>query len=263
MHWWEALFLGLLQGLTEFLPVSSSGHLEIGKALFGVQSADNLTFTVVVHAATVCSTIVVLWREMAFLLQGSARFRWNEETQYVAKILLSMIPVGIVGFFFKDKVEALFGAGLVVVGIGLLVTAALLLFAEYARPRPKDHISFRDAFIIGLSQACAVVPGLSRSGTTIATGLLLGNKKESVARFSFLMVLIPILGEATLDLLKGDFSEAAAGIPASALIIGFLAAFIAGCVACKWMIELVKRGKLIYFALYCALVGIATLLLNC
>ncbi|MDR2362015.1 MAG: undecaprenyl-diphosphate phosphatase [Prevotellaceae bacterium] len=260
MHWWEALFLGLLQGLTEFLPVSSSGHLEIGKALFGIQSADNLTFTVVVHAATVCSTIAVLWREMASLLRGSARFRWNGETQYLAKILLSMIPVGLVGLFFKDRVEALFGAGLAVVGAGLLITAAALAFAGYARPRPKEHISFLDAFIIGLAQACAVVPGLSRSGATIAAGLLRGNKKESIARFSFLMVLIPILGEATLDLLKGDFSEAAAGIPSGALAVGFAAAFITGGVACRWMIELVKRGKLIYFALYCAIVGTVVLL---
>ncbi|MDR1680913.1 MAG: undecaprenyl-diphosphate phosphatase [Prevotellaceae bacterium] len=260
MHWWEAFFLGLLQGLTEFLPVSSSGHLEIGKALFGVHSADNLTFTVVVHAATVCSTIVVLWRELAQLGRGCARFRWNSETQYVAKILLSMIPVGIAGLFFKEQVEALFGAGLTVVGVGLLATAALLAFAGYARPRPKTGISFVDAFIIGLAQACAVVPGLSRSGATIATGLLLGNNKESVARFSFLMVLIPILGEALLDLLKGGFSEASAGIPAPALITGFLAAFVAGCAACKWMLALVRKGKLIYFALYCALAGTATLL---
>ncbi|MDR0668079.1 MAG: undecaprenyl-diphosphate phosphatase [Prevotellaceae bacterium] len=260
MQWWEALLLGLLQGLTEFLPVSSSGHLEIGNALFGVQSADHLTFTVVVHAATVCSTIAVLWREMAALLKGCARRRWNDETQYIAKIILSMAPVAVVGFFFKDRVEALFGAGLFVVGCGLLGTAALLVVAEYVRPRPKAKITFADALIIGLAQACAVIPGLSRSGTTIATGLLLKNKKETVAQFSFLMVLAPILGEAALDLLKGGFSEAAAGVPATTLVVGFLAAFGAGCIACKWMIELVKRGKLIYFALYCAIVGTVVLI---
>lgn len=260
MQWWEAIALGLLQGLTEFLPVSSSGHLEIGKALFGIQSADNLTFTVVVHAATVCSTIAVLWREMAALLRGCALRRWNDETRYVAKIILSMTPVALVGLCFKDRVEALFGAGLPVVGGGLLATAALLAVAEYARPRPKAGLTFADALIIGLAQACAVVPGLSRSGATIATGLLLRNKKETVAQFSFLMVLAPILGEAALDLLKGDFSEAAAGLPPATLALGFLAAFAAGCVACKWMIALVKRGKLLYFAIYCAAVGTLVLL---
>jgi undecaprenyl-diphosphatase len=259
MNEWEALVLGLLQGLTEFLPVSSSGHLEIGKALFGVHGDDNLTFTVVVHAATVCSTFVVMWREIAALVQGLFRCRWNEETQYVSKILISMIPVGIVGVFFKDRVESLFSIGLPVVGAGLLLTAALLAFAYYAKPRRKERMPALDAFVIGLAQACAVVPGLSRSGATIATGLLLGNKKESVARFSFLMVLIPILGEALLDLTKGGFSEAATHLSAGVLLIGFFSAFVAGCVACKWMIELVKKGKLIYFALYCAAVALLVL----
>ena len=260
MSWFEALILGLLQGLTEFLPVSSSGHLEIGKALFGIENSDNLTFTVVVHAATVCSTIVVLWREIAKLFKGLFRLEWNEETQYIFKIFISMIPVGIVGFLFKDKVEAMFGIGLSVVGICLLITAALLAFANYAKPRKKEKISFFDALIIGLSQACAVLPGLSRSGATISTGLLLGNKKETVAKFSFLMVLIPILGEAFLDLIKGDFSQASSGIPALSIIVGFISAFVVGAVACKWMINIVKKGKLIYFAIYCALAGVATLI---
>ena len=260
MSWFEALILGLLQGLTEFLPVSSSGHLEIGKALFGIENSDNLTFTVVVHAATVCSTIVVLWREIALLFKGLFRLEWNEETQYIFKIIISMIPVGIVGFLFKDKVEAIFGIGLSVVGICLLVTAALLAFANYAKPRKKEKISFFDALIIGLAQACAVLPGLSRSGATISTGLLLGNKKETVAKFSFLMVLIPILGEAFLDLIKGDFSQASSGIPALSIIVGFISAFVVGAVACKWMINIVKKGKLIYFAIYCALAGVATLI---
>ena len=260
MSWFEALILGLLQGLTEFLPVSSSGHLEIGKALFGIENSDNLTFTVVVHAATVCSTIVVLWHEIAKLFKGFFRFEWNEETQYIFKIIISMIPVGIVGFLFKDKVEAMFGIGLSVVGICLLITAALLAFANYAKPRKKEKISFFDALIIGLAQACAVLPGLSRSGATISTGLLLGNKKEIVAKFSFLMVLIPILGEAFLDLVKGDFSQVSSGIPALSIIVGFISAFVVGAVACKWMINIVKKGKLIYFAIYCALAGVATLI---
>ncbi|MDH6342213.1 undecaprenyl-diphosphatase [Parabacteroides sp. PFB2-12] len=255
MSWLEALILGIVQGLTEFLPVSSSGHLTIGSALFGMSGEENLTFAIAVHTATVLSTIVVLWSEVSGLFKGFFRFKWNEETQMVCKILLSMIPVGIVGVFFKDYVEGFFGSGILLVGCMLLVTATLLAFSYYAKPRQKEEISFKDAFIIGLGQAVAVLPGLSRSGTTIATGLLLGNKKEQVAKFSFLMVLIPILGEAFLDLMKGGFSPAASGISYTALIVGFLAAFITGTIACKWMINLVKKGKLIYFAYYCAVVG--------
>lgn len=255
MSWLEALILGIVQGLTEFLPVSSSGHLTIGSALFGMSGEENLTFAIAVHTATVLSTIVVLWSEVSGLFKGFFRFKWNEETQMVCKILLSMIPVGIVGVFFKDYVEGFFGSGILLVGCMLLVTAALLAFSYYAKPRQKEEISFKDAFIIGLGQAVAVLPGLSRSGTTIATGLLLGNKKEQVAKFSFLMVLIPILGEAFLDLMKGGFSPTASGISYTALIVGFLAAFITGTIACKWMINLVKKGKLIYFAYYCAVVG--------
>lgn len=256
MSWLEALILGIVQGLTEFLPVSSSGHLTIGSVLFGMSGEENLTFAIAVHTATVLSTIVVLWSEVSTLFKGFFRFKWNEETQIVCKILLSMIPVGIVGVFLKDYVEDLFGSGLLLVGCMLLVTAALLAFSYYARPRQKENISFKDSFIIGLAQACAVLPGLSRSGSTIATGILLGNKKEQVAKFSFLMVIIPILGEALLDLMKGGFSPANSGISYTALIVGFLAAFISGSIACKWMIGLVKRGKLIYFAYYCLVVGL-------
>lgn len=260
MDWLEALVLGVIQGLTEFLPVSSSGHLQIFSALFGIQGEENLTFAVVVHAATVCSTIVVLRQEIAELFRGLFRFRWNEETMYVAKIAFSMIPVAVVGFFFKDYVEELFGSGLTVVGGALLVTAALLAFAYYARPRQRTVISFRDAFIIGLAQACAVIPGLSRSGSTIATGILLGNNKEKVAKFSFLMVLVPILGEALLDLMKGGFSQTESGISALSLIVGFGAAFLSGYFACSWMINIVKKGKLIWFALYCLVVGVIVLI---
>ena len=177
MNWIEALILGIVQGLTEYLPVSSSGHLEIANTLLGVETEENLSFAVVVHAATVCSTIVVLWHEVAFLFRGLFRFQWNEQTQYISKIVLSMIPVAVVGLFFKDFVESLFGNSLVLVGSMLLLTALLLTFAYYAKPRTKEHISYKDAFIIGIAQACAVMPGLSRSGSTIATGLLLGDKK--------------------------------------------------------------------------------------
>lgn len=258
----EALILGLIQGLTEYLPVSSSGHLAIGAALFGIEGEDNLTFTIAVHIATVLSTLVILRKEIDWIFRGLVKFRMNEETDYVVNILVSMIPIGIVGVFFKDKVEEIFGSGLLIVGLMLLLTASLLAFSYYARPRRKPHISRKDAFIIGLAQACAMMPGLSRSGSTIATGLMLGNKKESLAQFSFLMVIPPILGEALLDGMKivRISAEGSTNISLTALIIGFLAAFSSGCLACKWMIHLVKRGKLIYFALYCALVGAVTVI---
>lgn len=262
MSWLEALILGLVQGLTEYLPVSSSGHLQIFSSFFGIEGEENLTFAVVVHAATVCSTIVVLRREIWALLKGLFRFSWNPETEYIAKIVLSMIPVAVVGVFFKEDVEALFGSGLFVVGISLLITAGLLAFAYYARPRLKTNISFLDAFVIGIAQACAVLPGLSRSGSTIATGILLGNNKENVAKFSFLMVLVPILGETFLDLLKGGFSPAESSISATALLVGFVSAFLSGYVACNWMLNLVKKGKLIWFAVYCLVVAIGILCFN-
>ena len=259
MEWFEALILGLVQGLTEYLPVSSSGHLTIGSALFGIEGEENLAFTVAVHVATVCSTLVILWKEIDWILKGLFKFEMNPETKYTLNILVSMIPIGIVGVFFKDHVEAIFGSGLLVVGCMLLVTASLLAFSYYAKPRIKENISMRDAFIIGLAQACAVLPGLSRSGSTIATGLLLGNKKENLAQFSFLMVIPPILGEALLDIMKGLSGEEVMGdISTLSLVVGFLAAFVSGCIACKWMINIVKKGKLIYFAIYCAIVGAIT-----
>lgn len=263
MTWFEALILGLIQGLTEYLPVSSSGHLAIGSALFGIEGEENLAFTIIVHVATVLSTLVILWKEIEWIFKGLFKFQMNDETRYVINIIVSMIPIGIVGVFFKDKVEAIFGSGLLVVGFCLLVTALLLSFSYYYKPRQKEKISLKDAFIIGLSQACAVLPGLSRSGTTIATGLLLGNSKEKLAQFSFLMVIPPILGEALLDALKMMKGEDIAGdIPAISLIVGFLAAFVSGCVACKWMINIVKKGKLIYFAIYCAITGAVTLAIS-
>lgn len=261
MSWLEALILGVVQGLTEYLPVSSSGHLQIGHALLGTAGEENLTFAIVVHAATVLSTLVVLWREVAQLFVGTfTTTAWNDEKKYVCKLLVSMIPVFVVGMFFKDEVEAFFGNGLLLVGICLLITATLLAFAYFAKPRQKAEISYVDAFVIGLAQAVAVLPGLSRSGSTIATGLLLGDKKESVAQFSFLMVLIPILGEAFLDLLDLCGSGAALGIGWLPLAVGFVAAFVSGCLACKFMLALVRRGKLIYFAIYCAIVGAVTVI---
>ena len=259
----QASLLGVLQGLTEYLPVSSSGHLAIGAHLFGLSGEENLAFTVIVHIATVLSTLFVLWREVAWILADLFRFRWNAGTRYAVAILVSMIPVAVVGLFFKDAVESVFGSGLTVVGCCLLVTAALLAFAHFAKPRDRDEIPLPHAFVIGLAQAAAVLPGLSRSGSTIATGLLLGDRKDRLAQFSFLMVIPPILGEALLDI-RDLFSsspaaaDTAAAFPPIALAAGFLAAFISGYLACKWMIALVRRGRLIWFAAYCALLGIAT-----
>lgn len=263
MSWFEAFILGLVQGLTEYLPVSSSGHLAIGAYLFDIEGEDNLAFTVLVHVATVMSTLVVLWSEINWIFKGLFKFELNDETRYALNIIVSMIPVGIVGVFFKDKVEEIFGSGLMIVGCMLLVTAALLTFSYYARPRTKERIGLKDAFIIGIAQACAVMPGLSRSGSTIATGLLLGNRKESLAQFSFLMVIPPILGEALLDVMKGLKGEAAfGGIDALPLAVGFIAAFVSGCLACKWMINIVKKGKLVYFGIYCAVAGVATIVFS-
>ena len=266
MTWFEALILGLIQGLTEFLPVSSSGHLEIGHAILGTASEENLIFTVVLHVATVLSTLLVLWNEVAQLIKGTfTTMKWNTEKDYVAKILVSCIPVFIVGVFFKDEVEAFFGNGLLLVGICLLITSTLLFFSEYLtklRMRKQadgeeigHEVTYKDAFIIGIAQAVAVLPGLSRSGSTISTGLLCGVKKSAMAQFSFLMVLIPVLGEAlldTLDLLKGELVVELGWVP---MVVGFLAAFVSGAAACKWMIGIVRRQKLTYFAIYCLAAG--------
>ncbi|MDR2410151.1 MAG: undecaprenyl-diphosphate phosphatase [Bacteroidales bacterium] len=255
----EAIILGIIQGLTEFLPVSSSGHILIGSELLGLSGEENLSFAIVVHAATVMSTIVILWSEIWKLLQGVFKFQWNEANQYMAKIALSMIPVLIIGLFFKDYVERLFGNGLLIVGCCLLLTAVLLTFATVAKPKQKQNITWWDAFVIGIAQAIAVLPGLSRSGATIATGILLGNNKESVAKFSFLMVLIPVLGEAILSIKDFSTTGGETILPPFVLLAGFIAAFVTGCIACKWMISIVKKGKLIYFAIYCALVGIISI----
>ena len=251
----EAIILGAVQGLTEFLPVSSSGHLQLAKELLGVEMESNLTFDVLLHMATVMSTIVVLWSEIWRLVKGIFARGMNEEKSYFLKLVVSMLPIGIVGLLLRDKIDAMLSSEyvLLVVGAMLMFTALLLAFAYYAKPRHKSTISYRDAFVIGLSQAVASMPGLSRSGTTIATGLLLGNEKGAVATFSFLMVLAPIMGQTLLDVVDGGF--AVVGISAASLVAGFLSAFVVGCLACKTMIGVVKRGKLIWFALYCAIVG--------
>ena len=260
MEIFESIILGAVQGLTEFLPVSSSGHLQLVKALLGVELEENLTFDIVLHAATVLSTVVVLWSEVWWLIKGIFSRGMNEEKSYFLKLVISMIPIGVVGFCLKDYIDALLSSEYVMLVVGgmLLFTAALLSFAYYARPRVKETISYRDAFIIGVGQGIAAMPGLSRSGTTIATGILLGNKKSAVATFSFLMVLAPIMGQALLDIVDGGF--AIEGVATAPLIAGFVSAFVVGCLACKYMINIVKKGKLIWFATYCAVVGVVAII---
>ena len=263
MGYLEALILGIIQGLTEFLPVSSSGHLEIVKHLLGVNiGEDNLIFTIVVHGATVLSTIVVFRKYITKLLIGLFSFKYNDETKYLFKIAVSMIPIGIVGLFFKDYVEDMFSSGdvILLVGFALILTSLLLGFTYYAKQKDKE-IGYIDALVIGVAQTCAIIPGLSRSGSTIATGLLLGTKKADVARFSFLMILVPILGENVLEIVK-TFTNSSAeiqvcdGISVGVLFVGFIAAFISGLLACSWMVKIVSKGKLIYFAIYCMIVGL-------
>ncbi len=277
----DALILGIVQGLAEYLPISSSGHLEIFREILGLDlgGAKSLQFDVMLHVATVLSTIVILWREFWPLCRSFFTFRRDAEFWYVCKILVSCIPIGIVGVCFKETIETFFGQELTLVGYCLCVTAALLAFSYYFRTRPQQEgivapgraprdITFVDAFVIGCAQAVAVLPGLSRSGTTIATGILIGDKREKVAQFSFLMVIIPILGEAILDIkdiLGIEAVDTAAGaatpeIGIGALVAGFMASFIVGCLACKWMLSIVKKGKLVWFAVYCLVVGLICIL---
>lgn len=276
MEWLDALIMGIVQGLTEYLPVSSSGHLEIMKTILGLDlpEDESLQFSVILHAATVLSTIVVLWPMFRDLCVSFFKFKRDAGFWYVCKILVSCIPVGIVGVFFKDYVEEIFGSGLTVVGVCLIITAALLLFAHISGLRETRggaklegacrgrDISWWDAVIIGLAQAVAVLPGLSRSGTTIATGIMLGDKRAEVAQFSFLMVILPILGEAFLDVKDMMAPGAVAGseVGVTAMLIGFAAAFVTGCAACAWMLSLVKKGKLWWFSVYCVLMGVICLL---
>lgn len=260
MTFLEALILGIIQGLTEFLPVSSSGHLEIGSYILGIQSKDNLLFSIVVHGATALSTIVVFRKDILAILIDIFKFQWNESTEFALKIIISIVPVGIVGVFFEDQVEAFFGGKILLVGSMLLFTGLLLSFTFFKKSNTGD-INYVKAFLIGLAQAIAIMPGISRSGTTIAVALLLGVDKVKATRFSFLMVLIPIIGAMLLkvkDLIETP--ELASDISGITLATGFLAAFIAGLMACTWMIAIVKRGKLIYFAIYCFIVGLIAIL---
>ncbi len=257
MNWFEALILGIVQGLTEFLPVSSSGHLELGKALLNVSAQEDITFTVVVHGATVLSTIVFFFKEIWQLLKGSFQFKWNEETQYVLKIVISMLPVLVVGIFLDDYVESFFGGKIQFVGMMLVLTAILLSLTWFLRNRlTEGKIGYQSAFIMGIAQAFAVLPGISRSGATIATGMLLSRNKKDVAQFSFLMVLVPIIGANLKSLMDYDASAGSGNVGSIPLLIGFLAAFISGWIACSWMVNIVKKGKLIWFAVYCLIVGL-------
>jgi|SRR5664280_1326261 len=259
MNWFEAMVLGLIQGITEFLPVSSSGHLELGKYLFGINSDSNFYFSVAVHGATVLSTIAVLWKEIADLFKGFFKFRMNEETKYVIKIFISMIPVGIAGFFLTDIVDKYFSGNMVSLGIQFIITAAILMLPAFIKPKERP-IGYFDAFIIGIAQAIAVVPAISRSGATIVTGMIIGDKKSDIAKFSFLMVLIPVIGANLVEMRSGNFT--AEGTSISVILAGFITAFISGYFACKWMINLVKKGNLSWFAVYCVLVGIFSILLG-
>lgn len=257
MTWIEALILGIVQGLTEFLPVSSSGHLEIGGVLLNIQSSDNLLFAVVVHAATALSTIVVFREDIRKLLFEIFQLQWNESHAFALKIIISMVPVGIIGVFFQDQIESFFSGNMVLVGSMLIVTAVLLAVSHYKSDGNKS-VGYLSALVIGIAQTIAIMPGISRSGATISTALILGIDRTKAARFSFLMVLIPILGAAALKM-KDYFDEPAitsSGISSPALIVGFLASFIAGYLACSWMIKIVRNGKLIYFGIYCFVVGL-------
>ena len=266
MEWFEAIILGLVQGLTEFLPVSSSGHLEIAKELLGVETTDDLMFTTMVHAATVLSTVVVFRKQILDLFKGLFRFKYNDETDYVLKIAVSIVPVMIVGLFFKDQVESLFGS-IKVVGFALLATSALLFFSDFASRWLKtkssqgvrNGITYWQALVVGMAQALAVIPGLSRSGTTISTGLICGVRRDVMAQFSFLMVLLPILGESFLELVGGEFSSSSVG--ALPLFLGFVSAFVSGLFACKVMIALVKKARLSWFAIYCLIAAILIFIL--
>lgn len=259
MNWFEAMVLGLIQGLTEFLPVSSSGHLEIAKSLFGINPESSFYFTIAVHGATVLSTLVVFWNEIVRLTKGALRFKMNEETSYVLKLIVSMIPVGIAGILLKDPIEKMFSGNIIFVGLMLLVTAALLGMAHFFKKRDRN-IGYIDALIIGIAQAIAVIPGISRSGATISTGLMIGNKKEEIAKFSFLMVLVPVIGANLLEIFSGEVTTSTTGI--GIIIIGFITAFVSGYMACRWMIELVKRSKLIWFSIYCTIAGLLSVLLG-
>jgi undecaprenyl-diphosphatase len=259
MNLLEAIVLGLIQGLTEFLPVSSSGHLELGKYLFGIDPEANFYFSIAVHGATVLSTLFVLWKEISDLFKGLFKFKLNEETRYIIKLIISMIPVGITGLFMQDVAEKFFAGNMISLGIQFLISALFLALAMVIKPKERT-MTYLDSFIIGIAQALSVLPAISRSGATIATGIMLGNKKSEIAKFSFLMVLVPVIGANTLELTSGDFTKE--GTSFLVIAAGFLVAFISGYLACKWMINIVKKGNLKWFAVYCILIGIYSILLG-
>lgn len=253
MSWFEALILGIIQGVTEFLPISSSGHLEIGKALFGIDTGAGLEFTLAVHGATVLSTIVVFRQELLTIADGVLRFRYNAETRYFLMLLVSMIPVGLTGIFLKDQIESLFTGRLILVGFMLFVTACLLFLTGRFRDRGRE-IGFTDAFIIGIAQAVAVIPGISRSGATISAGMMLGIRRDRIAAFSFIMVLLPVIGANILEVAGSSGSFGSTGL--TAIATGFLSAFFSGLVACRIMINIVRRSRMWWFSVYCLLVGL-------
>ena len=249
----EAIILGIVQGLTEFLPVSSSGHIEIAKSLLGISKQEqNLLMTIVLHAATALSTIFVFRKDIKEIIRGLCQFKWNKEFQFSLKVILSMVPATIVGLLFENEIELLFSGEILLVGCMLLVTGLLLFLADKAK-NTNQNVNFFHAFIIGVAQAIAILPGVSRSGATISTSVLLGIDREKAARFSFLMVVPLILGKMGKDIISGDILIESATL--TPLVIGFIAAFITGLFACKWMIRLVKKSKLKYFSFYCFLVG--------
>ena len=251
----ESIVLGVIQGLTEFLPVSSSGHLELTKVILGDTSIpeESLAFTVVLHFATALSTLVIFRREVFEIFKGLFQFKWNEESKFSLKIIISMIPAVFVGLLFEKQLESFFGGKILLVGVMLLLTAILLLLADKAKQTNKK-VSLSNALIIGVSQAIAMLPGISRSGATISTSVLLGVDRTKAARFSFLMVVPLIFGKISKDLLSGNLNfQSSEIIPITA---GFIAAFISGLIACNWMISLVKKSKLSYFSLYCAIIGV-------
>lgn len=258
MNLFEAIILGMIQGFTEFLPVSSSGHLEIGKALFGLDAGENFYFSVAVHGATVLSTLLVFRKDIIQLLKGSFKFSLNEETVYVLKLAVSMIPVGLAGLFFREDIKRLYNGSMLLVGSMLVVTAILLAVAQFIRGKARS-IGFLDAFVIGVVQVIAIIPGISRSGATISAGMILGNRKDELAKFSFLMVLIPVIGANVLELLSPV--EIINPTGAAVILMGALAAFISGYLACTWMINLVRKSKLTWFSVYCIILGILTILL--
>jgi len=258
---WEAFLLGLLQGITEFLPVSSSGHIELGKALLGINLKDDILFTLIVHLATVLSIMLVFYKDILSLLKNLFSFKWNEGNQYVAKLVLSAVPAAIIGLSFKSELEKILEGRVAFVGCMLIVTGIILWLTTKA-PKTQKDISFKSVVLIGLSQAIALLPGISRSGSTIATALYLGIDKEKAARFSFLMILLPIIGASFLEFLDFDTTTLSANTPMTSLLVGFIAAFISGYVSCRWMYDLVKKGKIAWFAIYCFIMGTIAIVLG-